>query len=219
MQETIFYRLPDLIENGDDWPKFVGSLPRQNIGCCNWEQEYPYKPKVSFATGWNPSGFFLDYCVHEQQLRAMNTDNNSAVWEDSCVEFFFQFQPGARHYSFEFNPIGAFLGQINFINYGEWIEPADLAKIKVRGSFVNPDGSIEPLLIDRVTDWKLSVFIPFELLTLAEAQMIIRGLKFFVNFFKCGDKTEQPHFISWSPITWPQPSFHRPQFFGTAKLA
>ena len=218
MHQVLFYRLPELLEDTDSWPERVKILPRQMISCCNWEREYPYRPKVSFATGWNQSGFFLNYQVLEQQVRALNTEYNSAVWEDSCVEFFFQFIPGDRHYSFEFNPTGAFLGQVNFVSYGEWLEPELLAKIKLCGTLVNCGKKKSPLIIDKPTDWELSVFIPFELLTLAEAQAITSGLKFFANFFKCGDKTKQPHFLSWCPITWPQPSFHRPQFFGKAKL-
>ena len=218
MPEALFYRLPELIENQNNWPEIVSSLPRQLIGCCNWEQEYFYKPDVSFSCGWNNAGFFLNYRVNEQQLRSLNTDYNSAVWEDSCVEFFFQFAPGDRHYSFEFNPIGAVLGQVNFVTYGEWIAPTDLDQVLVQGNFVNKSGKIEPLIIDKPTDWDLSVFIPFRLVTITEANNLATGLQFYANFFKCGDKTKQPHFLSWSPISWPQPSFHRPQFFGKAKL-
>lgn len=218
MKEVLFYRLPSAIENSTHWPEAVKALPHQKICCCNWQREYPYQPDVSFAAGWNEAGFFIDYQIHEQQLRALNTGYNSSVWEDSCVEFFFQFRPGNRHYSFEFNPVGAFLGQINFVSHGEWIDVADLAKIKVQGSHTNASGATKPLIIDRATDWSLSVFIPFELLTVEEAQLIARGLQFFANFFKCGDKTKQPHFLSWNAIVWPQPSFHRPDFFGIAKL-
>jgi hypothetical protein len=34
------------------------------------------------------------------------------------------------------------------------------------------------------------------------------------NFYKCGDKTSVPHFLSWNPIILPSPDFHRPDFFG-----
>ena len=34
------------------------------------------------------------------------------------------------------------------------------------------------------------------------------------NFYKCGDKTAHPHYLSWSPIDTPKPDFHRPEFFG-----
>ena len=34
------------------------------------------------------------------------------------------------------------------------------------------------------------------------------------NFYKCGDKTAHPHYLSWSPIHTEKPDFHRPEFFG-----
>lgn len=35
------------------------------------------------------------------------------------------------------------------------------------------------------------------------------------NFYKCGDKLQTPHFLSWSPIGLERPMFHCPAFFGT----
>ncbi len=33
------------------------------------------------------------------------------------------------------------------------------------------------------------------------------------NFYKCADRTSSPHFLSWAPISTPEPDFHRPEFF------
>ena len=38
------------------------------------------------------------------------------------------------------------------------------------------------------------------------------------NFYKCGDKTAHPHFVSWNPVGTPSPDFHRPEFFGELLL-
>jgi hypothetical protein len=38
------------------------------------------------------------------------------------------------------------------------------------------------------------------------------------NFYKCGDETPEPHFLSWNPIDLPKPNFHVPQFFGQLEL-
>ena len=40
------------------------------------------------------------------------------------------------------------------------------------------------------------------------------GKRMTANFYKCGDELPTPHFISWAPIEWKEPSFHRPEFFG-----
>ncbi|MHB1455061.1 MAG: carbohydrate-binding family 9-like protein [Saccharofermentanales bacterium] len=34
------------------------------------------------------------------------------------------------------------------------------------------------------------------------------------NFYKCGDKTDCPHYGCWNPILLPAPDFHVPAFFG-----
>jgi hypothetical protein len=34
------------------------------------------------------------------------------------------------------------------------------------------------------------------------------------NFYKCGDSTAVPHYLSWSHIATETPDFHRPEFFG-----
>jgi hypothetical protein len=39
--------------------------------------------------------------------------------------------------------------------------------------------------------------------------MTLRG-----NCYKCGDLTEQEHYLSWNPVTSEHPCFHRPQDFG-----
>ena len=47
---------------------------------------------------------------------------------------------------------------------------------------------------------------------------LVPGGVLYANFYKCGDDTPQPHFISWSPIDLPKPDFHAPQFFGVLEL-
>ena len=34
------------------------------------------------------------------------------------------------------------------------------------------------------------------------------------NFYKCGDDTTKPHYISWNPVKSINPDFHRPEHFG-----
>ena len=40
------------------------------------------------------------------------------------------------------------------------------------------------------------------------------GKEMGANFYKCGDELPTPHFLSWNPIEWAEPSFHRPEQFG-----
>ncbi|MCF0164164.1 MAG: hypothetical protein HUJ92_02685, partial [Bacteroidales bacterium] len=42
----------------------------------------------------------------------------------------------------------------------------------------------------------------------------LKGAQMTANFYKCGDDTAVPHFLSWNPIPIEKPSFHRPDHFG-----
>ena len=46
----------------------------------------------------------------------------------------------------------------------------------------------------------------------------LSGKTMRANFYKCGDKTTKPHFLSWNPIDLPAPDFHRPDFFGEIRF-
>ena len=57
----------------------------------------------------------------------------------------------------------------------------------------------------------MTVAIPFELMGLDAAHLpeSIRG-----NFYKFADSTENPHYVTWSPIELPSPDYHCPEHFG-----
>jgi hypothetical protein len=44
--------------------------------------------------------------------------------------------------------------------------------------------------------------------------MPVKGKKMRGNFYKCGDELSVPHFVSWTKINTPNPSFHVPECFG-----
>jgi hypothetical protein len=69
----------------------------------------------------------------------------------------------------------------------------------------------------QVSDWTLYLEIPKKALGFAENESL-SGQKIRANFYKCGDNTSEPHFLSWSPIALPEPNFHAPEFFGMLKL-
>ena len=41
------------------------------------------------------------------------------------------------------------------------------------------------------------------------------GVAWRANFYKCADASSHPHWLTWAPVDWPQPDFHRKEFFGT----
>ena len=175
----------------------------------NWAAAFPYQPITSFHIGYADDGIYIKYDVHGSMLRAIYTNDQDPVYEDSCVEFFCK-RPDSEYYmNFEFNCIGTCLA----------------AKRKKRKEDVQRFSPDEMKLIERHSSlgrraflemkgkfaWNLVVKIPFSLLGFAKGEMpdMLLG-----NFYKCADGTESPHYLSWAPIHTEKPDFHRPEFFG-----
>ena len=73
------------------------------INNVNWPESFPEKPEVSVEVSNDHEALYLHYRVKGEQLRAVTTEDQGPVWEDSCVEFFCQV-PGDAHYcNFECN--------------------------------------------------------------------------------------------------------------------
>jgi hypothetical protein len=61
--------------------------------------------------------------------------------------------------------------------------------------------------------WEMTVVIPASLFT-NNPFIQLENLKAKANFYKCGDDTEEPHYLSWNPVGTERPDFHQPAFFG-----
>ena len=62
-------------------------------------------------------------------------------------------------------------------------------------------------------DWEIMIRIPVEVLTYSKIKSL-SGLKGTANFYKCGDETSIPHYVTWNPVKTKEPDYHRPEFFG-----
>lgn len=179
----------------------------------NWPEAFPYAPETTVEVHNDRENLYLKWHVKGEQLRAVTTEDQGPVWEDSCVEFFCQV-PGDDHYcNFECNCIGAMVG----------------SRRKGRAEDVVPFSSDEMGRIERKCDfpreafdekdglfeWTVEEKIPLDLIF---HQPIAKGQKLRANFYKCADKTKRPHYLSWQPIDLPKPDFHCPQFFGEITL-
>lgn len=174
----------------------------------NWK-EYPYAPEVVFNVGHTDNEIWLKYHVREKYLRALETRTNGDVYKDSTVEFFIEVNAG-NYYNLEINCIGT----IHF-SYGpgrgnrKRIDLEIVETIKVHTSlkkepFEEREGDFE---------WDIFIRIPKTCFTLNKIENF-KGLKARGNFYKCGDATKVPHYISWSPIKTEKPDYHRAEYFG-----
>ncbi|MCK7536290.1 MAG: carbohydrate-binding family 9-like protein [Marinilabiliales bacterium] len=46
----------------------------------------------------------------------------------------------------------------------------------------------------------------------------LAGKSFRANFYKCGDKLSNPHFVTWNPVGTEKPDYHRPEYFGISEI-
>ena len=67
------------------------------------------------------------------------------------------------------------------------------------------------------TSWTMYLEIPKQAMGFADHESLA-GQRVRANFYKCGDETPEPHFLSWNPIDTPKPDFHLPEFFGLLEL-
>ena len=182
------------------------------VNRANWPDEFGYRPVCAGNIARYEDGLALRFHVQGLDLRAQNLEDNGRQWEDSCCEFFVGEPGGDRYFNFEINCIGRILGASGPDRHDRVRQaPADLARI--RRITTLPAQAIDEA--DTLRSWDIAVLIPFALFG---ADPACPPATLRANFYKCGDKTAHPHFLSWNPIDTPQPDFHRPDFFGELVL-
>ncbi len=181
----------------------------QTIGNLNW-LEYSYKPKVDFRIAYCQDQILLNYYVNEENIMAKETRVNGNVYKDSCVEFFISPDQNDVYYNFEFSCIGTI-----HVGYGEvgtskaMIDPEILKLISIRSSLRN-----QPFDERKGGhEWEMMIMIPKECLAY-DKEIVLKGLQANANFYKCGDDTSKPHYITWNPIRTEIPDYHQPRYFG-----
>ena len=183
----------------------------------NWS-DYPNKPSVMLYAGYSATYLWLLYEVKGDFFRAKALVDQEAVWKDACVEFFIservesindsQSVEEVIYRNFEFNALGVCLSARGTTKQRKFLSPDEMKQI-LRFPGLTKQNMPEE---DAEFDWDLCVAIPLNLLGLQP------GSTFKANFYKCGDLTLHPHFISRSSIKSLSPNFHLPQFFGETEL-
>lgn len=192
-------------------------LPKEGVSFSidqvNWPREYPDCPETKVFAAHDKQMLYILFCVKGKQLRAVAVEDQQAVWEDSCVEFFCKEADKPYYMNFEVNCIGVMaaarrLGQnegVNLLNAEEMSQIRRFSSLK-KEKFEEKDG---------VFLWEVAISIPLRLIC-----SVFDGFPLLLqaNFYKCADKTQSPHFVSWQPINCPHPLFHCPEFFGSIIL-
>jgi hypothetical protein len=170
---------------------------------------FSYKPRVSFSIAYAENAILLKYFVQENSIRIQYQMDNSPVHQDSCVEFFIAFDNEEEYYNLEFNCTGTCL-----FGFGKNKAARQLIREQVI-SKIRRQGVIESCR-DRernLVDWELTLVIPLEVFIYHKITHL-KDKHCKVNFYKCGDKLPEPHFLAWKSVEAASPDFHLPEFFG-----
>ena len=193
--------------------KQLESVSCNNIETINWAK-YSYRPKVQFRLAYGDSAFLLQYKVDEKTVRAVAPHDNGEVWKDSCVEMFIMPADDGIYYNFEFNCVGVCLLAAGTSRHGRERASQDvISAIRRQPSLGrHPFGERKS-----EAEWDMALVIPYSCL-FQHPGYSVAGKTVRANFYKCGDDTAEPHFLSWNPIETENPDFHRPEFFGTVRF-
>ena len=174
----------------------------------NWPAAFPYGPDCNGVIARSQEHLAIAFHVRGLDIRGTELEDNGNTWEDSCCEFFVTHPFDGTYYNFELNCIGTLLAAKRTSRTEKvMFTPDQTAQVKRFTSF--PHQAVESS--EKVFTWTAALLIPFRLIGIDPAALPVslRG-----NFYKCGDRTAHPHYLSWNPIKTPKPDFHRPEFFG-----
>lgn len=184
---------------------------RFDVNTLNWPSEFPYAPVCAGRIARTEGSLVVDFRVSGLDLRAENKEDNGSQWEDSCVEFFVQDPDGQAYYNFEINALGKILACIGPDRNHRTARPAEEMEAIARFASVSKVDTPK----EGLQNWRVCIIIPFELIGI-DPENPPKSIR--ANFYKCGDNTAHPHYVSWAPINTPQPDFHRPEFFGELRF-
>ncbi|MGM9618855.1 MAG: carbohydrate-binding family 9-like protein [Oscillospiraceae bacterium] len=181
-----------------DW----SALPKAELRHAGW---LPPAPVSAWAQAChNGAELLVRMEAVESPIRATLTGPLEQVCNDSCLEFFFAPDPGdGRYFNFEFNPLGTL-----YLGFGA------ARPHRIRQVPKDAVGLFRPEPFTTESGWGVSFRIPLAFLRLYFPNFSFQG-EAAGNFYKCGDETVLPHYLSWNPMTAERPDFHRRQDFGT----
>lgn len=180
------------------------------IDCVDWRDEFPYAPEAMFRIAHTGTAILIEYRVTENTVAAVAPHDNGHVWEDSCCEFFFKPEGGDVYYNIEANCAGTVLVGCGPRRENRSHAPQDVLDRIDRWSSLGRDAFAER---KGPVSWSMALVIPASVAFRSQIDTL-DGLRMAANFYKCGDKLQDPHFLSWNRIDTDKPDFHRPDFFG-----
>jgi len=169
-------------------------------------------PHSQAKVAYDDEAIYVIFRVEDRYVRMVVQENQGPVSRDSCVEFFFSPDSDPGYFNLEVNAGGTKLFH-HQIEPRKSIQPdkESLEQVEVAHSMPK---IVDPEIKDPVT-WTVEYKIPFSVLKkYADVNVPQEGTVWTANFYKIGDDTSHPHWLTWSPVDNPKPDFHLPKYFG-----
>jgi len=180
-----------------------------------------HRPETTFRVLCDGESLLVRFDVKDRYVRSVQTAYQAPVSTDSCVEFFVQPKAGAGYFNFEVNAGGTLLlfyvedptrTETGFKKFTQVPESWG-RQVTVRSSM---PAVVEPEIAGPQT-WSVTYRVPLALFENYVGPIDSGGGTVWrANFYKCGDKTSHPHWLSWSPVS--ALNFHLPPCFGELVL-
>ena len=180
---------------------------RYPIACCKWP-EFSAQCEAGVELSHSSDMLHIHYMVDEAAVVARCTADGQHVWEDSCVEFFFDPDGKGEYYNLECSCTGWIYLCKGTGRCGR-IPLDDTALKSIKRRCTLPQEAFG--LLGERTQWELWLDVPASVFGLESFE----GLRARGNFYKCADASPFRHYLSYAPIATPKPDFHRPEFFET----
>ncbi len=202
---------------GERW---WGTAPAAAIACVRPESTRA-DVQARARLMWSEAGLFGRFDVLDHGVRVVRQGFGVDVWKDSCVELFLEPKAGRGYFNFEFSAGGAWLASHVLrparapdgrLLGARRLSPAEVAGARVRATL---PPRVEPPMAGPV-EWRLAFFLPWTVFAAASLGRPLPGEVWRGNFYKCGDETPFPHWMSWSPVD--ALDFHRPDCFGQMRF-
>lgn len=199
---------------------------------CNWEtwgdaetaeltylrpESSDHRPRVYVRLLHDSSNIYGIFKVEDRYVRVTHVGYQESVCKDSCVEFFFKPSVGPGYFNLEMNAGGSYLfyyvrnhqriGESGFADYSA-VDEAHGKLVTVKTTMPQ---TVEPEIKTPVT-WYAQFTVPMAAIESYCGKIgDLGGQTWSCNFYKCGDDTSHPHWLTWAPI--PVTNYHLPEAF------
>ncbi len=172
------------------------------------------RPRESQATAFAQICYTKDalqvrLTADEPEILRIENDPLGMPCMDSCLEFFFcPMVDDIRYFNFEFNPNACM-----FLGFGPSID--DLTRL------IPIENQKKELFAPEVSfhegGWSVCFRVPYAFIRRFIPEFTAEpGKAIKANFYKCGERLQQPHSLAWCMVAREGRSiFHTPQQFGT----